>query len=182
MTDRERAYQRAWRRERKEREWAAKAARSEFCPYKAGAHVCGWRLTITVDRAGRTHTRCEACERRKAGLCRTCPSPVDGMIRRTIYCAPCRERAHHVYTMAHKARHPERVREQARENKRRWRLKPGNREIDAARSRAYRKAHTIACTVRNREWRMKNPERFKQHMKRWQRNAKRKRKLAQAAA
>ena len=51
---------------------------------------CGAKYKITADRWGRTVGSCPACARRKAGLCATCPRPVDGPLGQTKYCAPCR--------------------------------------------------------------------------------------------
>jgi hypothetical protein len=42
------------------------------------------------DRLGRLSWVCGACERRRAGVCRCCPRPVNGAVGRALYCAGCR--------------------------------------------------------------------------------------------
>ena len=52
---------------------------------------CGGVLVHSIDAIGRVRWRCEACERRKAGLCRHCPRPGVGQRGKALYCASCRD-------------------------------------------------------------------------------------------
>jgi hypothetical protein len=56
------------------------------CPL---AH-CRAMLRDVTDRLGRVRFVCDACERRKAGLCQRCPARVTGTIGKAKWCDACR--------------------------------------------------------------------------------------------
>lgn len=53
---------------------------------------CRAVLEERIDRLGRLSFVCQQCERRRRGLCRMCPRPVDGKKKLAFYCAPCRQK------------------------------------------------------------------------------------------
>lgn len=64
------------------------------CDFKLGAGTrCGTTLVLRTDAIGRVTATCHVCERRKAGVCRCCRSPVSGQRGKAIYCDVHRELA-----------------------------------------------------------------------------------------
>lgn len=53
---------------------------------------CRGVLDERIDRLGRISFICHQCERRKRGMCRMCPRPVDGKKGVAFYCALCRKK------------------------------------------------------------------------------------------
>jgi hypothetical protein len=75
------------------RKLAAAQAGSARCVKRIGYGKCGGVLEVAIDRIGRTRIVCPKCARRLAGLCATCPNPIDGDPKRgASWCAPCRRR------------------------------------------------------------------------------------------
>ena len=60
------------------------------CPFR----TCKVALRESVDWLGRIRWACEGCTRRRAGVCASCPRPVDGTIGKAKYCADHRHHAH----------------------------------------------------------------------------------------
>lgn len=133
---------RAWARNYKRREsaWRYTAERSHAkrCPWRVGANPCNGLLEISVDRNGRTITRCEWCERREAGICRDCPRPVDSNHLLSLRCAECKYRA----KLAARRRHY-------------WRNIEAMRVYHAARQRNRRARHPGEAAAYQREYRRK---------------------------
>lgn len=76
------------------RRLAARNAQATHCQRRQGQGMCGARLETTVDRQrGVAVTRCPACARREAGVCRDCPRPVAGTRGIATRCEPCAKRA-----------------------------------------------------------------------------------------
>lgn len=69
------------------------------CEFRISRHVCRAELVMVSGRFGTVHWRCPACERREAGICRTCPRRVSGVVGRSLYCGPCRAKAHARYSL-----------------------------------------------------------------------------------
>lgn len=88
-----RAYWAEVKRRDAARKLAAAQAGSAVCVKRIGVARCGGVLEVRVDRIGRTRFHCPKCARRRAGLCLTCPNPIDGDVKRgASWCAPCRRR------------------------------------------------------------------------------------------
>jgi hypothetical protein len=124
-----------WRRNNKRADIDQQRQRSSTCPRKSGAHRCGGRSETYIDRLGRTCVRCLLCVRREAGICRDCPSQVEGRIGSAIRCAvhkkafrlQCSRRwvknnAERVAAKNRARREDPAKREHIRELKRLWRL------------------------------------------------------------
>lgn len=114
----------------------AHARRCQFGP----AHMkCGALLEDRIDRQRGIVVRwCPQCDRRERGICRDCPAPVAGQVRKAIYCAACRDRHQRASMRRYTAAHLADVRAKARnyyanDNERRDRRN--------AYKRAYRKLH-----------------------------------------
>lgn len=58
-----------------------------------GGKVCKFPLRDVTDALGRVRWVCDACERRKAGICRDCPRPVSGTVGKSHRCDRCRRKA-----------------------------------------------------------------------------------------
>lgn len=70
---------------------------------------CRMRYRLVLDALGRMRGECPACARRQQGLCRACPSPVDGTVGRAKWCRACRvvehRRQHQRYANRDRARY-----------------------------------------------------------------------------
>ena len=86
---------------------------------------CRARLVEWVDRLGRYQTRCPQCDRRKAGICQTCPNPVDGKVGVSYYCGPCRKQKQRQSVMRWQRNNLDVV--AAGMRRRRWKAKHGRR-------------------------------------------------------
>ncbi len=82
---------------------------------------CRARMTDRVDCLGRLGWDCAWCARRKAGVCRHCPRPVDGTVTKAYYCAECKLKAKRAYVMKWQKNNRKTVAKLARV--RRWRAK-----------------------------------------------------------
>lgn len=82
---------------------------------------CRAQLVERVDRLGRLSWTCPWCVRRKAGVCRHCPRPVDGTPTKAYYCKPCKLKARRAYVMKWQRNNLKKVAELARA--RRWKEK-----------------------------------------------------------
>lgn len=89
---RSRVAMRLQKRKQAARRYAALRQHAPRCPWRQGRNVCGGLLEITVDRNGRTVTRCPRCVRRERGLCQGCPRPVESGHRLSLWCAECKYR------------------------------------------------------------------------------------------
>lgn len=114
----------------------AQARRCQFGP----AHMkCGALLEDRIDRRRGVVVRwCPQCDRRERGICRDCPSPVDGPVRKAIYCAACRERHRRASIRRYAAAHLAEGRAKSRNY---YANDPERRERRNAYKRAYRKVH-----------------------------------------
>lgn len=96
QTPEEWAIRRAQWRESKRRQRARQLQRLQggrVCRVALGPYaVCLGPLVEEVDRIGRVVVRCPRCERRRSGVCQTCPRRVYGKVGWALYCAPCKKR------------------------------------------------------------------------------------------
>src|SRR5438270_928209 len=88
-----RTYAREYARQRREAKLSALQRTSTTCPRQQGTGRCGGLLETIILEGGRTRIMCPLCERRKRGICRDCPRPVEGQVGRAIRCARCKHRA-----------------------------------------------------------------------------------------
>ena len=114
----------------------AHARRCQFGP----AHMkCGALLEDRIDRQRGIVVRwCPQCDRRERGICRDCPAPVAGQVRKAIYCAACRDRHQRASIRRYTAAHLADVRAKARNY---YANDPERRDLRNAYKRAYRKLH-----------------------------------------
>jgi hypothetical protein len=131
---------------------------SRFC----SVVKCRALLETTIDRFGRAHTSCPACDRRRAGLCVDCGrAPEPGKWR----CAADRRRRDNERARRSWARYPERKRAQRRrrrlartpeqvaaERERRRLARLANLEAHKERCRRYVRAHPIGLAVTRRRY------------------------------
>jgi hypothetical protein len=147
VTD-QRTYQREYARKRRAAKLAAVNASATTCQRRQGRGRCGARLEEVMAPLGRVRVVCPACARRLAGVCRDCPRPVDGARGRAIRCAACRERAQQIANQRSEA---------------------GRREIKNRKARQRFRQDAEARARKNaasRAWRMKNPEKVREHKRR----------------
>ena len=71
---------------------------------KCPRRTCQGQVREVTDRIGRLHVVCDACERRKAGICAKCPRKVYGTIGYAKYCAECKKINHRHKVRACQAR------------------------------------------------------------------------------
>lgn len=126
MTFDRRRYAREYARRRHEREYQERIAGSpERCPFRLGGNaVCGGKLTWDSDGLGNVVAHCAWCERRKRGLCRDCPAPVEGRVRSALRCALHKRLAMRRFSAKHTQNNQRKIRAKARDYSRR----PGIRE------------------------------------------------------
>jgi hypothetical protein len=112
----------AWVQRARRAALEAKNRHAKTCQRRSGRVPCGGELRDEIDRLGRLVRHCDRCARRKAGVCRCCPQPVDGKVGQALFCARCRRRqarrTNTAWARAHAAQH----RESARES---WRRRSG---------------------------------------------------------
>lgn len=171
MTPERRAYQREYARKRRAERLAAKNAGATHCAHRQGPHGrCGARLETLTDGSGRTSIVCPACDRRERGICRDCPRPVAGTVRKSIRCATHAKVAKDASWRKHRANDPEAHNRASRRNyqksaerrrrkneyKKLWRranpekVKAYKRR-ESLRDNAKRKAYHVARRARERE-------------------------------
>lgn len=112
----------AWVQRDRARRLVAANLHTKTCQRRAGRQVCGGTLRDLVDGLGRVVRSCERCARRKAGLCRDCPRPVEGRIGDALRCTRCKTAHNKRYNTAHARHRGEKHRASARES---WRRKSG---------------------------------------------------------
>lgn len=98
-----RRYGREYARRRRERLLTDARQGRGTCPRRFGRFgICGGVLQTAVLRGGSTVTTCPRCERFKAGICRDCPQPVAGQVRKARRCAGCTAQSHHESIVAYR--------------------------------------------------------------------------------
>ena len=115
---------------------------------------CRGVLTLTTDDLGRVHATCGQCARRRAGLCRDCPRPVDGTVGKAVRCAACRRVAERATSNRYHHRHLE-----ARRAHDRIRTKtPSARQRRAATAQTWRQRNPIKVKRANmRQYARRHP-------------------------
>lgn len=134
-------WNRKWRRRREARLAIARRGRTT-CPKRIGVGVCGGLLEDRVLRGGQVVTLCDRCERKRLGLCRHCPAPVQG---RAIYCPTCLRHARRQAERKYRRTHLDQVRRAKREHQARYRLANGEAIRERARLRRQEQAPTPSC-------------------------------------
>jgi hypothetical protein len=129
-----RVYARNYARKYRAAKLDAKRMSARTCPRPFGRFgVCGGVLESDVID-GVIVVACRACERFARGICRDCPRPVDGQVRKARRCAACKAKALQAHTRkytennrdevnrrARASYNDPRVRERRNEYKRAWR-------------------------------------------------------------
>jgi hypothetical protein len=147
------ARRREWERKhaaaKREAKLAEQLRASHTCPRRQGPGICGGKIRTEIGQLGQTILVCEACERRKAGICRDCPAPVYGKRGRATRCAKHAEVARVEAVRASVERNHDAVLERARAY---------YRDNDDVRQRRieYKRA-----------WRKANPEKVRAQKKRY---------------
>jgi hypothetical protein len=110
------------------------------CPYRIAQHVCRAPMVERRDPlTGRLGWHCEACARRRRGVCRCCPRRVAGIVGRALYCASCRQASKRATTYRWYQANPEAARSIARRSARkRYRGRIAPDPAVSARQRAAR--------------------------------------------
>lgn len=133
-------------RNQKREQYQAKLARARrgrrTCPRRAGAGTCGGILEDRVLPGGRVEVVCELCRRLELGVCRGCTNPVDGQVRRAVWCAECRVLAGRRQAYAYRKRHA---------------------EADRRRRALYRQRNPEKVAAQKRRWRERNPLKVAAH-------------------
>lgn len=129
-------------RQRRERELAERQRTSTVCPRRAGSGRCGAVLETLVERGGQTRIVCPLCERRKRGICRDCPKPVEGRVGTAMRCAEHKAIARATQIAAHQARNRDEINVRARSRLRALKRAGDARYLEKLEyKRAYRKTH-----------------------------------------
>lgn len=71
---------------------------------KCPRRTCQGQVREVTDRLGRLFVVCDACARRKAGVCARCPRKVAGTIGYAKYCADCKAVVHRQRVAAYEER------------------------------------------------------------------------------
>lgn len=122
---------------------------AQRCQHRHGGGRCDAPLETTIGEFGRTVVVCPACERRKRGVCRDCPRPVEGTIGKAVRCARHKEIARNEQFRASEERHKEKRLEHSR------RYYQDNEEVRRRRNEY------------KREWRKAHPEQVRAQKKRY---------------
>lgn len=113
--------------------------------------VCGhcrrrYRVRVLTDgRGGTFEEPCPCTDRRLAGVCQDCPSPVEGTIGRALRCACCKERRAREASARWRRRNPDSYRRTLSQQNRKRRSKTAR-----ARRREYERAHRSRPDIRAR--------------------------------
>lgn len=150
-----RLYAREYARRRRHERWTERALGSRVCPHRHGPGRCGTLLVERTDGDGRLIVECPRCERRRRGICRDCPRPVEGRVGSAVRCRECKRAARQAQIEAHRQRHRDEINRRARQ---RLRTMADERRRDRL---AYKKAYREAHPERVRAW--KRREALKQH-------------------
>ncbi|MGK2934338.1 MAG: hypothetical protein ACSLFE_03730 [Gemmatimonadaceae bacterium] len=126
-------------RRRRDRDLAERMRRQTHCPRKAGSGRCGCRIEHFTVGNGRVVSRCAWCERRKAGICRDCPKPVEGRLLSAIRCATCKPNARRLQIRQSQQRNREEINARARARLRKMPKKKKAEHLEY--KRLYRKAN-----------------------------------------
>jgi len=108
-------YARDYARRLRQRQLLEKQRSSRTCQHRHGSGYCGGVLETRTDLNGRTIIHCPLCERRERGICRDCPAPVAGVLRKAVRCARCKEKAREAQTERWRVAHQEEIRERQNE-------------------------------------------------------------------
>lgn len=136
-----REYNTAWAARKRQAQWEAKARGSRTCPHRHGPSRCA---TVLEDRVidGRVVVCCPRCERRRAGICRDCPRPVDGQKGKAVRCASCKAAAVDRQIKESNKRNVDEINQRARARLRNIkRTDPAKYAELQAKKRLYRAAH-----------------------------------------
>lgn len=164
-----RVYHRLYARKQRGAKLDAKRMSARTCPRRFGRFgTCGGVLESDVI-GGVIVVTCRACERFARGICRDCPRPVDGQVRKARRCVACKAKALRAHTRKYTENNrdivnrrarasycDEAVRQRRNEYKRAWR-KANPEKVKAQKQRetsrpsdrrlsyhaAYREAHRI---------------------------------------
>lgn len=153
MTPERRRYARDYARRQHEAEIARRSQGFGTCQRRFGRFaVCGGALTTTVLRDGRTVTSCPRCERFTAGICRDCPAPVAGQVRKARRCGRCKALA--IRASLTKYRENNR----ALVNRRAKRAARLHQQRNADYKRLWRAAHPEQVAAQKRRYMLRQPE------------------------
>lgn len=140
---RRRVYATKYARKQRGAALAAKRMSARTCPRRFGRFgVCG-AVLVSETVNGLLVVRCPACERFARGICRDCPKPVDGTVRKARRCAACKAKALRTFTSKYAENHREELRRRGRATYR-------HNAAERARRNEYKRA-----------WRAANPEKVK---------------------
>lgn len=129
------------------------------------------RVEFTTDGTGRTVQQplpCGCEERKRAGICQDCPSPVEGAAGRALRCGPCKKKARSVYSRRWRENHPEQARERDQRSNAQRRT-PEGRARRRERERKYRKKPEVRARIlaQRRRRAVKNPHRKAEYARRY---------------
>lgn len=159
-----RAQYRDYAQRERDRDLARRNATTRVCQHRHGPGVCGTLLEHRTDALGRVVTTCWKCERRRAGVCRDCPRPVEGRIGSAVRCAGCKARARDEQVRAYAVRSHDVVLQNAR---RRYHADPDKRAKDNEYKRLWRKANPEKVRAQKRRAALRQPKRVRQYMARY---------------
>jgi hypothetical protein len=153
-----RVYATTYARKRRGAKLDAKRMSARTCPRKFGREgVCGATLRSDIV-GGRLVVTCPACERFARGICRDCPAPVAGQVRKARRCAACKARVAREATAKYTANNLAVVRKRARDS---YRTDEEIRERRNEYKRAWRKAHPEKVKEQKRRESLKQSERVR---------------------
>lgn len=173
MSPETRAYNREWARKRRAAKLAAKNASATTCQHRQGPHgVCGARLETITDGNGHTSLVCPLCARREAGICRECPRPVAGQVRKALRCAYHTKAAKDADWRRHRVRDPEAhlraSRRSYQKNDERRRRKNEYKKLwrraNPEKVKAYKQRESLTDNTKRREYHAKRRERERQEL------------------
>jgi len=109
-------------------------------------------LELEVLRGGLTRLVCPRCERFKAGICRDCPQPVSGQVRKARRCASCTKRARHEMIVKYRTNNRTLVNRRGKLSARK------NRQRNADYKRLWRAANREKIAAQKRRYMLRQPQ------------------------
>lgn len=135
---------------------------------KCPRRFCGAFLNFrTVDGVVVDH--CDRCARLYAGICRDCPSPVEGCVGKAIRCHGCKKRRQRENERIWMA-DPDNRQRKNRAAQKRWRKSKAMRERKKKNSRAWRKLYPDRVKRSKRLYLLKQTAGYVEAQRRWNRD------------
>lgn len=161
-----REYHREHARRQRQQRLQERNRTAATCQRRHGQGMCGAVLETVVLAGGRTAVVCPLCERRKRGICRDCPAPVEGRVGTAVRCAVHKECARRVRVAQHRERNKDEIRRRHRQLWREQRRRKDERDQRRLEyNRAWRKANRDKIRAQKRSAALRQSPRVLEYMR-----------------